>query len=94
MLSLSRKLLQSGSSQVVTDLRRFLNLLEADAGQQTRTLYMTHCSRDDIILGFLSHCQRMRASGQTNFEAALMLCGHYKVKECDGKVVVRGKMSS
>jgi hypothetical protein len=23
----------------------------------------------------------MRANGQTNFEAALMLCGHYKVRD-------------
>ena len=60
---------------VVTDLRRFMTQLEQD--HQTRTLYITHCSRDDVILGFLSHCTRMRASGRGNFEAALLLCGHH-----------------
>ena len=63
------------ASLVVTDLRRFMALLEED--HQTRTLYITHCSRDDIILGFMSHCQRMRMSGQGNFEAALLVCGHH-----------------
>ena len=77
---------------VVTDLRSFMKMLEAE--HPTRMLYLTHCSRDDIILGFLSHCQRMRQRGYTaaripsyssggvgaggsNFEAALLLCGHH-----------------
>lgn len=61
---------------VVTDLRRFMTLLEQD--HQTRTLYITHCSRDDIILGFLTHCQRMKRSNPSgSFEAALLLCGHH-----------------
>jgi len=59
---------------VVTDLRRFMTMLEED--HETRTLYITHCSRDDIILGFLSHCQKMRRQGShQNFEATLLLCG-------------------
>jgi hypothetical protein len=62
-----------------------MTLLEED--HPTRIMYLTHCSRDDIVLGFLSHCQRMRQRGYaaargvgasgSNFEAALLLCGHH-----------------
>jgi len=58
---------------VVTDLRRFNSTLEES---DPRTLFLTHCSRDDIILGFIAHCHKLRAK-EEHPEAALVLCGHH-----------------
>ena len=37
-------------------------------------MYITHVTRNDIILGFLAEHQRQAAEGK-HFEAALVLCG-------------------
>eukprot|EP00934_Nitzschia_sp_Nitz4_P005481 Nitzschia sp. Nitz4//scaffold230_size58257//12802//14211//NITZ4_006475-RA/size58257-augustus-gene-0.9-mRNA-1//-1//CDS//3329543232//5471//frame0 len=58
---------------IVTNLTRFLeNLREKD----TRTLYICHCTRDDLIVGFLGEYERTRRSSTARpFEAALLICG-------------------
>lgn len=66
---------------VTTNLTRFLeNLREKPA----RTLYICHCTRDDLIVGFLAEFERRRRQSQHNgngkeeeppFEAALLVCG-------------------
>ncbi|GMH83495.1 hypothetical protein TL16_g09615, partial [Triparma laevis f. inornata] len=56
---------------VTTSLGRFLENLRV---KPTRTMYVTHVTRNDIILGFLGEYQRKMAEG-AEFEAALVLCG-------------------
>ena len=56
---------------VTTSLTRFLENLR---DKPTRTLYICHITRDDLILGFMSEYQRRKAKGEA-FEAALVVCG-------------------
>lgn len=70
---------------VTTSLGRFLENLRV---KPTRTMYVTHVTRNDIILGFLGEYQRKMAEG-AEFEAALVLCGRKprydlfpEVREC------------
>ena len=56
---------------VTTSLTRFLTNLRE---KPTRTLYLCHVTRDDIILGFLGEYQRRKDLNQP-FEAALIICG-------------------
>lgn len=56
---------------VTTSLTRFLENLR---DKPTRTLYICHVTRDDLILGFMSEYQRRKAKGEA-FEAALVVCG-------------------
>lgn len=56
---------------VTTSLTRFLlNLRE----KPSRTLYLCHVTRDDIILGFIGEYQRRKQKNEP-FEAALIICG-------------------
>ena len=60
---------------VTTNLSRFLENLR---GKPARTLYICHCTRDDLIVGFLAEFERRRRNGVENqppFEAALLVCG-------------------
>ena len=56
---------------VTTSLGRFLENLRV---KPTRTMYVTHVTRNDIVLGFLGEFQRKMAEGK-QFESALVLCG-------------------
>ena len=56
---------------VTTSLTRFLENLR---DKPTRTLYICHVTRDDLILGFMSEFQRRKAKGES-FESALIVCG-------------------
>jgi len=56
---------------VTTSLTRFLENLRL---KPSRTLYICHVTRDDLILGFMGEYQRRRAKGES-FEAALIICG-------------------
>lgn len=56
---------------VTTSLTRFLENLR---DKPTRTLYICHITRDDLILGFMSEYQRRKAKGE-EFESALVVCG-------------------
>jgi BioD-like phosphotransacetylase family protein len=56
---------------VTTSLTRFLENLR---NKPTRTLYICHVTRDDLILGFMSEYQRRKAKGEC-FESALVVCG-------------------
>jgi dethiobiotin synthetase len=56
---------------VTTSLTRFLSNLRE---KPTRTLYLCHVTRDDIILGFLGEYQRRKDCDEP-FEAALVICG-------------------
>ena len=56
---------------VTTSLTRFLENLR---DKPTRTMYICHVTRDDLILGFMSEFQRRKAKGEP-FEAALLVCG-------------------
>lgn len=48
--------------------------LENLATKPSRTLYICHATRNDIILGFLGEYQRRRIH-KINFESALLICG-------------------
>ena len=56
---------------VTTSLTRFLRNIRE---KPTRTLYLCHVTRDDIVLGFLAEAQRRKRLNEP-FEAALMICG-------------------
>eukprot|EP00543_Licmophora_paradoxa_P006340 CAMPEP_0202451926 /NCGR_PEP_ID=MMETSP1360-20130828/10239_1 /ASSEMBLY_ACC=CAM_ASM_000848 /TAXON_ID=515479 /ORGANISM="Licmophora paradoxa, Strain CCMP2313" /LENGTH=319 /DNA_ID=CAMNT_0049070609 /DNA_START=356 /DNA_END=1315 /DNA_ORIENTATION=+ len=55
---------------VATSLPVFLENVRA---KPSRTLYVCHSSRQDILLGFLAECQRHRTLGQ-ELEATLIVC--------------------
>jgi dethiobiotin synthetase len=57
---------------VTTSLTRFLENLRE---KPSRTLYICHVTRDDIIVGFLGEVQRRREKSEQPFEAALIVCG-------------------
>mmetsp|Transcript_24384 Transcript_24384/g.34027 ORF Transcript_24384/g.34027 Transcript_24384/m.34027 type:complete len:165 (+) Transcript_24384:1-495(+) len=42
----------------------------------TRTLYVCHASRSDVLLGFITEYQRRMANQEPDFEAAMIVCGH------------------
>mmetsp|Transcript_22359 Transcript_22359/g.27406 ORF Transcript_22359/g.27406 Transcript_22359/m.27406 type:complete len:435 (+) Transcript_22359:61-1365(+) len=56
---------------VTTSLTRFLENLRE---KPSRTLYICHITRDDLILGFMSEYQRRIANGE-GFESTLVVCG-------------------
>jgi len=62
---------------VTTAVRRFLrktNWRQQSCGER-RPLFVTHITRDDIILGFLSHYQRnVRDDGRHGWLGAMVLC--------------------
>lgn len=59
---------------VTTSLNRFLENIRSR--KPTRTLYICHVTRDDLILGFLSEFQRRQNKpSELPFEAALLVCG-------------------
>lgn len=57
---------------ITTSLTRFLENIRS---KPSRTLYICHVTRDDIILGFMAEFQRKRKLGEKQFEAALLVCG-------------------
>jgi hypothetical protein len=59
---------------VTTSLNRFLFNLR---NKPSRTLYVCHVTRDDLILGFMAEYQRRNANAKEkgSFEAALIICG-------------------
>jgi len=57
---------------VTTSLTRFLENLRL---KQSRTLYICHVTRDDLIVGFMGEFQRQREKSEDPFEAALIVCG-------------------
>lgn len=56
---------------VTTSLSRFLTNLRS---KPSRTLYICHVTRNDVILGFLGEYQRCRVR-DVPFESALVVCG-------------------
>jgi len=57
---------------VTTSLTRFLENLRF---KPCRTLYISHVTREDLILGFMAEYQRRKAVDDKPFEAALLICG-------------------
>lgn len=57
---------------VTTSLKRFLENLRS---KPSRTLYVCHVTRDDIILEFMAEYQRRNSVKEGSFEAALLVCG-------------------
>lgn len=57
---------------VTTSLSRFLENLR---NKPCRTLYISHVTREDLILGFMAEYQRRQAIDDGPFEAALIVCG-------------------
>jgi BioD-like phosphotransacetylase family protein len=61
---------------VTTSLTRFLENLRE---KPSRTLYICHITRDDLIVGFMGEVQRRREmvamKKEEEFEAALLICG-------------------
>ncbi len=60
-------------SLVTSGLRRFLVKLSSNAFNDT--LFVTHASRNDIILGFLSHSQHFELKTGREFRGGLILTG-------------------
>jgi len=59
---------------ITTSLGRFLENLR---NKPTRTLYITHCTRNDILLAFLAEHQRSVTEGKAT-ESAMIVCGRNK----------------
>lgn len=68
---------------VTTSLTRFLENLRQKA---SRTLYVCHVTRDDLILGFMAEYQRTRKEDEKPFEAALIICGRRGKYELSNEV--------
>jgi len=49
----------------------------------TRTLYVCHASRSDVLLGFITEYQRRLTNNEPDFEAAMIVCGHPDVYPID-----------
>mmetsp|Transcript_19155 Transcript_19155/g.43612 ORF Transcript_19155/g.43612 Transcript_19155/m.43612 type:complete len:256 (-) Transcript_19155:94-861(-) len=65
---------------VTTSLGTFMETLRS---KPSRTLYLCHVTRNDVILGFLGEYQRRLQIGES-FESTLVLCGrsgHYNLSE-------------
>jgi BioD-like phosphotransacetylase family protein len=67
---------------VTTSLTRFLENLRL---KPSRTLYICHVTRDDLILGFMGEYQRRKAKGES-FEAALIICGRKQKYELSDEI--------
>jgi len=66
---------------VTTSLTVFLENLR---NKPSRTMYVCHVTRDDLILGFMAEYQRRQALEPGSFEAALIICGRQgKYTMCD-----------
>jgi BioD-like phosphotransacetylase family protein len=71
----------SDMNVVTTSLTRFLENVRL---KPSRTLYICHVTRDDIIVGFLGEFQRRQHEGGEPLEAALLICGRkgkYQISE-------------
>lgn len=55
----------------------YVSFLENLRLKPSRTLYICHVTRDDLILGFMGEYQRRKSKGEC-FEAALIICGRKK----------------
>jgi hypothetical protein len=63
-----------GMSMVTTDLAAFLRTMQRQTdGQSERTIFVSHVTRDDVILGFLGEYRR-RVRRQLSFQSALVIC--------------------
>ncbi|RHY21650.1 hypothetical protein DYB32_009744 [Aphanomyces invadans] len=70
----SRRMKQYNAVNLVTSgLRRFL--VELSSNQFNDTLFVAHASRNDIILGFLSHSQNYELKTGQEFGGGLILTG-------------------
>jgi len=64
---------------VTTGLRRFLRRAFEQRAEWRRPLFVTHATRDDLLLGFLAHHQKKmkqqdgRVSGKTDWAGAMIL---------------------
>lgn len=64
--------------QVSTDLTRFLCKLE-EIGDCSSPLILSHVSRNDIILGYLSHWQKCKDLGKEWSGALILAAGSSRV---------------
>lgn len=78
----SRHYTMSDINLVTTSLKRFLTNIRNR--KPSRTLYICHVTRDDLILGFMGEFQRrQKRTSEPPFESALLVCGSktYKLSE-------------
>ena len=61
-----------GMSMVTTDLAAFLRTMQRQT-ETGRTIFVSHVTRDDVILGFLGEYRR-RARRGLSFQSALVIC--------------------
>lgn len=61
-----------GMSMVTTDLAAFLRTMQRQT-ESGRTIFVSHVTRDDVILGFLGEYRR-RARRGLSFQSALVIC--------------------
>ncbi|KAG7395176.1 hypothetical protein PHYBOEH_004157 [Phytophthora boehmeriae] len=74
LTSRSRRFQQYSKTTLVTaGLRRFLSKLTSS--EYDNTLFVTHVSRNDIILGFLSHAQTFELTNGVPYGGGLILTG-------------------
>ena len=62
-----------------------LSFLENLRLKPSRTLYICHVTRDDLILGFMGEYQRRKAKKES-FEAALIICGRKQKYELTDEI--------
>ena len=61
-------------SMVTSDLAAFLRTMQRQTdGQSERTIFVSHVTRDDVILGFLGEYRR-RVRRKLSFQSALVIC--------------------
>jgi BioD-like phosphotransacetylase family protein len=69
---------------VATGLRRFLEKLAS--GLYDESIFVTHASRADVVLGYLSHCKLYQLEHDKPFPGGLLVCGEATDKPGGGTI--------
>tara|TARA_B100000780_G_scaffold269476_1_gene228298 strand:+ start:169 stop:588 length:420 start_codon:yes stop_codon:yes gene_type:complete len=69
---------------VATGLRRFLEKL--NSGLYDESIFVSHASRADAVLGFLSHCKLFQMEHGRPFPGGLLVCGEDTEKPGGGTI--------
>jgi len=69
---------------VATGLRRFLEKLAS--GLYDESIFVSHASRTDVVLGYLSHCKLYQMEHKKAFPGGLLVCGEDTQKPGGGTI--------
>ena len=69
---------------MATGLRRFLEKL--NSGLYDESIFVSHASRADAVLGFLSHCKLFQMEHGRPFPGGLLVCGEDTEKPGGGTI--------